>query len=82
MKPSSELTKPEGIEAVFLAVVFFCTALLASIKGFAQPVSDKVEAEVNANEAAWYGQPWIWAIGVAMFIIVIAAIFRTASKNE
>ena len=60
-----------------LALFAFCSTLLTSVQLFAQSVPDKVDVDINTNEGAqWYGQPWVWVIGIALFIVVIVAITR------
>jgi len=82
MKRSTELTRPAGVKATFLFVFIFCSALLTSIRVFAQSVPDKVDVDINTNGGTtWYGQPWVWAIGVAIFIVVIVAITRKGNRN-
>lgn len=81
MKRSTELTKPSGMKAIFLSVMIFCTTLLTSVRVFAQSVPDKVDVDINTDGGTvWYGQPWVWAIGVAIFIVIIVAITRN-NKN-
>ena len=81
MKKSTELTKLTGIRMLFLAMITFCANLLTSIKVIAQ-TPDKVDVNINSNGGgAWYGQPWVWVIGLAVFIIVIVAITRRGDRN-
>ncbi len=55
--------------------------LIVSIVAFAQSVPEKVDVDINTGETAWYGQPWVWAIGVAVFIVIIIAITRGGNKQ-
>ncbi len=81
MKTSTELTKPAVMKTIVLSVIIFCTTLLTSVRAFAQSVPDKVEVDIDAGgDAVWYGQPWVWAVGVAIFIVIIVAITRN-NKN-
>ena len=69
MKRPTELTQFTGIKMFFLAMIAFCGILLTSIKVFAQSVPEKVEVDINTNGGtAWYMQPWMWVVGVAVFI--------------
>lgn len=69
------------MKAIFLSVMIFCTTLLTSVRVFAQSVPDKVDVDINTDGGTvWYGQPWVWAIGVAIFIVIIVAITRN-NKN-
>lgn len=47
----------------------------------ANPPSDQggglnVDVDINDNDGAaiWYGQWWVWAIGVGVFLVVIVAL--------
>jgi hypothetical protein len=47
----------------------------------AQPPSDQggglnVDVDINDNDdaAVWYGQWWVWAIGVGVFLVVVIAL--------
>ena len=71
--------KPLGLAGKFILVlaVFF-----SSVKAFAQSVPEKVDVDVNTGgDSVWYGQPWVWAVGVALFIVIIVAITRNNKSN-
>jgi hypothetical protein len=56
--------------------------ILSTIQTFAQSVPEKVEVDVNTGgDAVWYGQPWVWVVGVAVFIVIIVAITRNNSSR-
>ena len=64
-----------------LLVLMF--ALFSTLYTFAQDAPEKVDVNINAGGAtAWYGQPWIWAIGVAIFILVLVIITRSNKSSE
>jgi hypothetical protein len=54
-------------------------ALLATIT-FAQ---DKKEIDVNIhnNKSNFWGQPWVWVVGAAVFILLLVAILRGGRRN-
>lgn len=69
-----------GKAILTLAVVL--SSIIASVKSFAQSVPEKVEVDVNTGgDSVWYGQPWVWAVGVAVFIVIIIAITRSNKTN-
>ena len=59
------------------------STIFSSVASYAQSVPEKVDVDINANGggSVWYGQPWVWAVGVAIFIVIIVAITRGSSKN-
>jgi hypothetical protein len=36
----------------------------------------------SGTETTWYGQPWLWIVGGAVFIIIIVALMRGGGKNN
>ena len=68
-----------GKALLSLAVIL---SFLVSVKTFAQSVPDKVEVDVNTGgDAVWYGQPWVWVVGIAVFIVIIVAITRNNNSR-
>ncbi len=62
----------------FLALAVILSGMYTSVKTFAQSVPEKVDVDINAGgDSVWYGQPWVWAVGVAIFIVIIIAITRS-----
>ena len=56
--------------------------LVISGQAIAQ-ATEKVDVNISADGgAAWYASPWIWALGVAIFIIIIVAITRGNSRSD
>ncbi|NEU07347.1 hypothetical protein GZH53_03380 [Flavihumibacter sp. R14] len=73
MKPKSEILVPFAVALLFI---------FNSVLSFAQSAPEKVEVDINADGGSvWYGQPWVWAVGIAVFIVLIVAITRSNSKN-
>jgi len=75
------IRKPRPDLLVAFAVAM--TTIFASITSFAQTAPEKVEVDINADGggSVWYGQPWVWAVGVAVFIVIIVAITRSSNRN-
>ncbi|WP_026898959.1 hypothetical protein [Daejeonella oryzae] len=83
MKNSTTVSKMNKPEKYFMALAVLLTSLFASITSFAQDVPEKVDVDINTDGGSvWYGQPWVWAVGVAIFIVIIVAITRGNSKNN
>ncbi len=61
----------------FWTLTMILSSLLVSVKTFAQSAPEKVEVDINAGgDSVWYGQPWVWVVGIAVFIVIIVAITR------
>ena len=42
-----------------------------------------VDVDVNVNKGGqWYTQAWVWIVGAAVFILLLAAILRGGKKSE
>ena len=70
------------LDARLFAQKFFliiASALLATIT-FAQ---DKKEIDVNVSthKDNFWGQPWVWVVGAAIFILLLVAILRGGRRN-
>lgn len=67
----------------FVAFAVAVSAIFTSVASYAQSVPEKVDVDINTNGggAVWYGQPWVWAVGVAIFIVIIVAITRSNNKS-
>jgi hypothetical protein len=77
------IVKMTTIHAFMVGLVVAMVGLLTSLQTYAQSVPEKVEVDISvAGEPAWYGQPWVWALGIALFIIILVAITRSGSKSR
>jgi hypothetical protein len=82
MKTITKLTSISNFGKFFLSLAMILTTFLVSIKTFAQSVPEKVEVDINAGgDAVWYGQPWVWVVGIAVFIVIIVAITRNNNSK-
>ncbi|TMI85924.1 MAG: hypothetical protein E6H10_01650 [Bacteroidetes bacterium] len=63
-------------QKLFLIVA---SALLATIT-FAQDKKE-IDVNVNSNKNNFWGQPWVWVIGAAIFILLLVAILRGGRRS-
>jgi len=56
----------------FIAFILFNTL---AITAMAQEKGVDIDINVK-KESAWYQQPWVWVIGAAVFVLLLAAILR------
>jgi hypothetical protein len=61
---------------------FLLLAFMASLTTFAQEKGLDVDIDVNKNDSNWYQQPWVWIVGVAVFVLLLAAILKGGSRKE
>jgi hypothetical protein len=82
MKTFAKLTSISKFGKFFFSLAMIITTFLVSVKTFAQSVPEKVEVDINTGgDAVWYGQPWVWVVGIAVFIVVIIAITRNNNSK-
>jgi hypothetical protein len=68
---------------LFYPFIFTVMGLFGTLQVWAQDVPKEVDVDIEAgSETTWYGQPWVWAIGVALFVIIIVAITRNGSRRD
>jgi len=54
---------------------------LLSLATYAQEKGIDVDINVKKNNE-WYQQPWVWVVGAAVFILLLAAILRSNSTSK
>ena len=59
-------------------MVFLVMALFASVWTYAQDEAAKVDVNVTKTTTTenWYASPWVWVIGIAVFVLLLVAILR------
>ncbi|HYC28274.1 MAG TPA: hypothetical protein VEB42_05645 [Chitinophagaceae bacterium] len=57
---------------------FFALAmgLFISFVSFAQENSTDINVTLDKEGGEWYSQPWVWIVGVAVFILLLVALLR------
>ena len=61
-------------------VLFFC-AFLMGVVAFAQDKQIDVNVNTNKHNNFW-GQPWVWVVGAAVFILLLVAILRSGGRRN
>jgi hypothetical protein len=76
------ITQPSKFGKLFLSLAIILSVFFVSLKSFAQSAPEKVEVDINTGgDAVWYGQPWVWVVGIAVFIVIIIAITRNNNSK-
>lgn len=71
------------LNRVKVSFLIAIATMLSSWVVAAQSVPDKVEVDVDtASDSVWYGEPWIWLVGIVVFVLIIIAITRSGSKSN
>ena len=64
----------------FQRIALFLTALLISFLSFAQ--DKQIDINVNTKKDNVWGQPWVWIVGGAVFILLLVAILRSGGRKN
>jgi hypothetical protein len=68
------------IRHYFQRMVLVLTGLLVTMLSFAQ--DKQVDINVNTKKDNVWGQPWVWIVGGAVFILLLVAILRSGGRKN
>lgn len=72
----------EKIVSMGRRLSFLVISLFASTMLFAQEAKElDVDIDVNDKGSQWYTQPWVWIVGVAVFILLLVALLRGSGER-
>jgi len=58
-------------------LLLIMTGLFISVASIAQEGGADIDVDINKDSGgAWYGQPWVWIVGGAVFILLLVALLR------
>ena len=57
------------------------TLIIAQTALFAQDKGLDIDVDVNGHDSAWYANPWVWVVGVAVFVLLLVALLRGGNKS-
>ena len=63
----------------FMLAVF---AALMSVASFAQDGGGKVDVNISTDKNNFWTSPWVWVIGGAVFVLLLAAILRGGGSKS
>lgn len=65
----------------FQKLILLCCGVAFVLVTLAQ---DKKEIDVNVstNKNNFWGQPWVWVVGAAVFILLLVAILRSGRRGD
>jgi hypothetical protein len=75
MKPSKKISSTVTRFFAVLAMAFMTTVTWAQDQGI------DVDVDLDKGGDAWYANPIVWIIGVAVFILLLVALMRSGGKN-
>jgi hypothetical protein len=69
------------VRSSFQVLIALATSAILSIVTFAQDKQVDINVNTNKNNGFW-GSPWVWVIGAAVFILLLVAILRGGGRRE
>lgn len=66
------------LQKIFLAIVSVLTTTVI----FAQGDGKSVDINVNTNKDNFWASPWVWVVGGAVFVLLLAAILRGGGSRK
>ncbi len=66
----------------FQKIVFAVISLMVSVVAFAQETK-KVDVDISTDKGGgnFFASPWVWVVGVAVFILLLVALMRGGKKD-
>ncbi len=77
MKKQSSFTPPAFIQKI--SMVLF--SLFVSVMAFAQD-AEKIDVDIDADGGGFFASPWVWVVGVAVFILLLVALMRGGGRKD
>jgi len=76
-------TITNSMNNVFAKMVFAMLSVFISITSFAQDTK-KVDVNISTDEGGggFFASPWVWVVGIAVFILLLVALLRGGSRRE
>jgi hypothetical protein len=65
----------------FQRLALFFSFLLLGMIAFAQDKQIDVNVNTHKDNNFW-GQPWVWVVGAAVFILLLVAILRSGGRRN
>lgn len=83
-----QIAKGPGLKSLltFLMIAFLQTIIWAQDNGGSSESGSGTSSatksvSVTSQSTDWYTSPWVWVVGVAVFILLLVALLRGNSSN-
>jgi len=65
----------------FQKIMLFFLTIWVTVPAIAQ--DKQVDVNINSNKGSnFWGQPWVWVVGAALFILLLVAILRSGRRSD
>ncbi|MDB5247703.1 MAG: hypothetical protein JWQ40_2097 [Segetibacter sp.] len=78
METSNQRLLHNNFSKVFLTLF----SLFLSVIVFAQDATKKIDVDINTNSGGFFGSPWIWVVGIAVFVLLLVALLRGNGRRS
>ena len=78
------MTRLPGTASLKNFIALFTLVLLQTL-AFGQDdggSSTSVTKTTTTTSNTWYAEPWVWVVGIAVFILLLVALLRGGSKRD
>lgn len=69
------------IRTAMQSFLMLIMTLLASVVAYAQETKE-VDVDINAEGGDFFASPWVWVVGVAVFILLLVALMRGGGSRR
>ena len=72
-----------GVNSLLAKLFMSVCSLLLTVATFAQETK-KVDVDINTNSGggSFFASPWVWVVGVAVFILLLVALMRGGNRRD
>lgn len=71
------------MKSIFLRTGSFMLLLLLQLSVWAQETKKvDVDLSIDKGDSNWYQQPWVWIVGIAVFVLLLVALLKGSGKKE
>ena len=81
LKKSIKMKKLQSRTSVFHKILALISITLLSTVAWAQDKGIDIDVDLDKGNNVWYGNPIVWVIGGAVFILLLVALIRGGSKQ-
>jgi hypothetical protein len=59
-------------------------SMMMTIVTFAQDATKKVDVDISTDKGGdgFFASPWVWIIGIAVFILLLVALMRPSRRSD
>ena len=76
---------PTKASAFITRITMLLFTFMISVVAFAQEETKKVDVDISTDKGGgsnFFASPWVWVIGVAVFILLLVALMRGGSRRD